>query len=570
MRSTFAGLNTMVSGLQTNRLSLETVGHNLTNANTDGYSRQSVNQTATNGQVIGTIGGTVIGGTGVTATSLTRARDIYADRQYWQENSTLSYYEYTATNYNKLETIFNDADENGIQDGLERFYTAWVDVSTSASTATSRQNVIDQGQLLTERLQAANTQLQNQIVAIYDDMTLSIQEINSLTTEIVELNKNIQYQEATGASANDLKDQRDLLVDELSGYIDLNVYEDANGNYKVVSNGTSLVNGVTKLTLELSRPINNASYGVSDYVILIKETDTSFIPGGGEVQAQLDAIEEDKEYMDYISNIAAFMLTSLNAQHRAGAGIDADTTTGINFYGEDGYVYEWDADNNTVVKTKCDVTYEYADDKDKDQPHTLTSVKYEKSADDKDKTVLKGLEVLAQLYVNPKLQEADTGRTLLATRQISFTNDKDETITNLIYPENGTYKVADLNGSADGTVAVSISTLINRDLDNTAEAEAAQALKGRPIGTVSLYAYYNSKMTSMGANAEAMNVNVTFQSDVMEQIENVRQSTAGVNYDEELSNMIMFQQGYQACSRCLNAMDEMLDKLINGTGTVGR
>ena len=570
MRSTFAGLNTMVSGLQTNRLSLETVGHNLTNANTDGYSRQSVNQTATNGQVIGTIGGTVIGGTGVTATSLTRARDIYADRQYWQENSTLSYYEYTATNYNKLETIFNDADENGIQDGLERFYTAWVDVSTSASTATSRQNVIDQGQLLTERLQAANTQLQNQIVAIYDDMTLSIQEINSLTTEIVELNKNIQYQEATGASANDLKDQRDLLVDELSGYIDLNVYEDANGNYKVVSNGTSLVNGVTKLTLELSRPINNASYGVSDYVILIKETDTSFIPGGGEVQAQLDAIEEDKEYMDYISNIAAFMLTSLNAQHRAGAGIDADTTTGINFYGEDGYVYEWDPDNNTVVKTKCEVEYTYADKDDPDQPHTLVSVEYKTSTDAKDKTTLKGLEVLAQLYVNPLLQEADTGQTLLATRQIAFTDDKDVEYTNLIYPADGKYTVKDLNGSADGTVAVSISTLINRDLDNTAEAEAAQALKGRPIGTVSLYAYYNSKMTSMGANAEAMNVNVTFQSDVMEQIENVRQSTAGVNYDEELSNMIMFQQGYQACSRCLNAMDEMLDKLINGTGTVGR
>ena len=92
----------------------------------------------------------------------------------------------------------------------------------------------------------------------------------------------------------------------------------------------------------------------------------------------------------------------------------------------------------------------------------------------------------------------------------------------------------------------------------------------RAIGTVSLFSYYNGQMTTMGSRAEAMKHNVDFQDNVMTQVSNLRESTSGVNWDEELTNMIMFQQGYGACSRCLTTMDEMLDKLINGTGTVGR
>ena len=92
----------------------------------------------------------------------------------------------------------------------------------------------------------------------------------------------------------------------------------------------------------------------------------------------------------------------------------------------------------------------------------------------------------------------------------------------------------------------------------------------RAIGKGSLFSYYNTNMTTMGSSAANMNGKVEFQSNVMLQVENLRSTTNGVNWDEELSNMIMFQQGYSACSRCLNAMDECLDKLINGTGTVGR
>ena len=108
----------MVGGINTNRLSLDTVGHNITNASTTGYSRQSVNQAATNAQEVYSIYGTQLVGTGVDSLSITRARNIYADKQYWKENGDNSYYTAQQTNYSKLEAIFNDSDDTGVENAM--------------------------------------------------------------------------------------------------------------------------------------------------------------------------------------------------------------------------------------------------------------------------------------------------------------------------------------------------------------------------------------------------------------------------------------------------------------------
>ena len=120
-----------------------------------------------------------------------------------------------------------------------------------------------------------------------------------------------------------------------------------------------------------------------------------------------------------------------------------------------------------------------------------------------------------------------------------------------------------MNGTADGSTAVLLSTLLNQG-DSTRINGAAS------IGASSLQDYYNKSMTDLGVNYSQMNNKVKSQEDIVEQVRQWRTSVAGVNWDEELTNMIMFQQGYSACSRCLTTMDEMLDRLINSTGVVGR
>lgn len=606
MQSTFSGLNTMVNGIYTQRLGLNTVGHNISNSNTEGYSRQTAHAAATPSSEVYTLAGASQVGNGSTVTSVIRARDIYADRQYWKENSTDGYYNGKANNYAKIESIFNDSDNSGVQNAMEKFYQAWQDCSTTASSDTSRQNVINAGQNFAQSLQIAAKQTKEQIDSLYDDISLSVVKMNRLMGQVVELNKNIAGIEATGAHANDLRDQRDLIVDQLTSMTDITVYESANGMYTLVSNGTTLVNGITKVDLEMSAPKNNTTYSLSDYDIMIKQTGTVYTPGNGELKAQFEAVAEDKGYIDQVANMAAFMFTTLNDQHKAGYGIDGskdkpfgnanpkdNATTNLNFYGESDKAFQWDA------KTGKLAVYD-----------VNTGAKEE----------LSGMQILEILTVNSELTATD-GHKKLATRSgerddagnllyqtatgttttISTTDAikaksdaagrplymsvnggtttnanlaKQDANGNILYllkdvklDANDNPLAADVNGTGDGSNAVWVAALFNCERDKTSpEVNGTDRL----IGNGSLYSYYNTSMTTMGSDASNMNGRVKFQSGVMDQVENLRSSTNGVNWDEELSNMITFQQGYSACSRCLSAMDECLDKLINGTGTVGR
>ena len=551
MRSTFAGLNTMVRGINANQLSLDTVGHNISNAGTSGYSRQSVNLAATNAQEISSIYGNSVVGTGVDSTSITRARNIYADKQYWKESSANSYYASRQTNYTKVEAVFNDSDNTGVQNAMTDFYKTWSDLSTSASTSSNRTAVIEKGKTFADRVSTAATQMQNQITANYDDLKLNVDKVNDITSQIVTLNKNIASLEASGATANDLRDQRDNLADQLSTYTNINVYEDSNGMYTIVSNGNSLVNGINKLNLALSKPTSNATYGVNDYSLQIKETGTAFTAGSGILQAEQDSVVEDKGYIDKLSNMAAFMLTTFNEQHKAGVGIDSSATTGVNFYGEAGKAYVWNDKNNCVDIASQTVT--------KATTGSTTTVSVATGAAS---GTLKGIQIINALKVNGQLTATD-GENLVAARGVTYTVSSADMYTTL--GGTATYTQSSLNGTGDGSNATLVGTLFNSTQANTVNTSST-----RSIGQVSLENYYNSTMSALGADSEAMNSKVSSQTDVLSQIVNWRSSTSGVNWNEELTNMIKFQQGYSACSRCLTTMDSMLDKLINSTGEVGR
>lgn len=589
MRSTFSGLNTMVRGVFSNQLSLDTVGHNITNASTAGYTRQSVNLAATRGQQVSSIYGNVMLGTGVDSTSITRARNVYADKQYWAETSTQKYYSTTQVNYDKLEAIFNDSDKNGIQNALNEFYSAWQDLSANASMDSTRVAVIEKGNVLSDKIKTVAGQLQDQIKSQYEDMRATVSKVNDVTEQIVKLNQSIMTSESAGATANDLRDQRDLLVDELSEYMNLNVYEDANGMYTVVSNGISMVNGINRLTLQMSEPIASSqtgtNYGISDYSIEIKESGVAYIPTNGSLKAQIDTIKEDKSYMDNLADIAAFLMTTFNNMHQQGAGIDgADTsigaytnngnyagpTYGINFFGDNNTVYKWDSATGTVQAnefTDASITRSL----DYDQTTGEVQVKIDGTLVNGQPTSLSGIDIINALNVNSKIA-ASGGTSLVAARTFTVTQDTDANGGYL-----NSYSVTP-NGSKDGTNAVNLSSLFNLEVSNVTNT-ASIMMNGtkmttnaadRPIDKISLNAYYNSTMSKLGSDSESTDYMADAQDDLITQIVSWRSSTAGVDWNEELTNMIKFQQGYSACSRCLTTMDEMLDKLINSTGTVGR
>lgn len=595
MRSTFAGLNTMVRGIFSNQLSLDTTGHNITNASTEGYSRQSVNLAATRGQNVSSIYGEVIVGTGVDSTSILRARNVYADKQYWSETSQQKYFTTQQTNYDKVEAIFDDSKNTGLKNAITEFYNAWNDLSTNASTSSNRIAVIEKGNVVADRIKTTAQQLQSQITAQYDDMRLNVKSINDYCDQLTQLNQNIMQTEASGGTANDLRDQRDEIVDKLSEYMNLNIYEDDKGMYSVVSNGITLVNGNSHLTLEMSDPYANKEYGISDYSVNIKESGVVFLPTNGSMKAQFDTIAEDKGYIDKLANISATFLTTFNTMHQQGAGVDgtdssfgnnppasgtyAGPSYGLNFWGEEDSLYTWDATNNQVVASRMTNIQRSVTPMGSTTTQSQPKVTITGTASSTDN--LKGINIINELGICTNLKSTG-GQNLIAARKLVI--EQDVSSTGAL---QNTYSVK-VNGSGDGTNATNISTIINMDMTNvhstsdivymsgtttlmdTSNTTNPNNMTSRAIKDDSINAYYSAAVAKLGSDSESVDDKSDAQDKLITQIKNWRSSTSGVDWNEELSNMIMFQQGYSACSRCLTTMDEMLDKLINSTGMVGR
>ncbi len=657
MRATFSGLNTMVRGIMANQMSLDTTGHNITNAGTEGYSRQTVTLATTYSEERAGLSGSVRVGTGVDALAVERARNIYADIQYRNENPSQKYYETMAVNYDKLETIFDDSQNLGIESALNKFYQSWVDLSTNASNASSRTHVIEQGRNLSDILQTATSELQEQIRSEYEDLKSEIKQVDDILNEILLFNKQISAQEVTGATANDLRDRRDLLVDELSNYMNISFTENSTGAYQINSGGVTLVNGTSRAHLVMSDGVSSSlygtDYGITDYNIIVKESNLVFLPQNGILKARLDSIEEDKAYIDKMADIASFMLTAFNEQHKQGWDIDGhykfvdengddvtvadeSTLTAVEYMKSDG-TYLTDAEAATVTlsngkyslgteevtKLNGDTIYRTnGGDIIKKVPKTINfygqgNMDYQYRYDSEfkrnylykddaslsaEERMLSGVQIIAELEVNAKFAENRGDRYVATATSVDVIETQDASLNiqrQYLNKEWG-------SRTGDGTNAVYLSELFNisqdtiisdgkanalifsdnvpifskmllRDLDgNTIDTEgnvvtnATDYVYSTALSTLSVNSFYQKAMSTLGIDAYSTDVNYDGMQAIMTQVTNWRDSTSGVDWNEELTNMIKFQKGFASCSRCLNAMDECLDRLVNSTGVVGR
>ena len=580
--STFTGLNTMVRGVYINQLQLNTVGHNITNADTKGYSRQSVNPTATAAEYREGIAV----GTGVDATSITRARDIYADVQFRSETAKEGYYDMVAKNYDKVEAIFNDTQQSGIENSLQEFYKAWQNLSTNASDSASRTAVVEKGKAFADTIETASTQLRDQIKDVYDQIEIQVTDINQLLEDIKNLNKIIITKEADGASANDLRDQRDVLVDDLSKYINVAVHENEFGAYQVTCGGITLISGVDRLHLDFAKGVNSARYGVDygvvDYSVSIRESQVNFLPETGSLRAEFDAIAECKHYIDDLANMSAFMMTTFNDQHKQGYDLIGNTTAltddlGNTIYDSDGKAIAVPDTKNFFGVTGEEYIYNY-DDLNKYVYVTIRESSGIYRKDERGEILkLTGVKLISYMNTNADFEEVGGYRYVAAASAY----DNNDTYTANMSNEEMQEHLIDWGGrTADGTNAVYMSELFNMSYDNIISAGRANVNviskysttqnTVNAIGGLGLNAYYKSEMTKLSVAAQAMDTNVSEQALIMDQIQNWRDATNGVDWNEELADMIKFQKGFGACSRCLSAMDDCLDRLVNNTGIVGR
>lgn len=707
MSSTFGGLNIAVRGLYSQQAALDTVGHNISNANADGYSRQTVNLTSTTPEIIYGSNGQMQKGTGSQILSITRARDTFVDKQMWKETATLGYAQSKQDTLAKIEGVFHEPSDTGIQNVLNNFWTAWQTLATNASDSGARTIVRERGVELANAIDHSATQLRDMVADANDVIDIKVNSVNQITSEIYSLNKQISNIEASKTSnANDLRDRRDVLVDQLSSLMKISVTEDAQGSYSIQTASATLVNstGYMKLATVTTK---DADYGYALKNVVDAATGQPFTLQSGEIQGLIESRDSTdfgiKAYMNNLSTISQFLLTDFNAAARVGYG--TDNSTNNNFFGRadgmtetlqstgkittgtpyavgvtlaDQFGLTAGSDNsfqlsdgtnsfNVSVDLAANPTmtiddlvaqintgasaanvnvragYDSATDKFylyNTSGSTTVSIANVGASDGINFTSNKlRLDVppksdwLSRLQVNSALfavggldkipaKAGLDGVTVQQTNPaggvatvannytgstaqqyivkidsitagnvsgIRYSTDNGTTWSNTVTPVvpatippsfqiisggtagtltiqipsntanqvNDQYSFSTNRGNAAGSNAISIANKLKIDASNT-------------LGKTSLDTYYSSMIGALGVQSQDAQRLTENQKTLVSQIYTWRESTAGVNMDEEMTNMIRFQRGYNASARILTTMDEMLDKLINGTGVVGR
>lgn len=223
MASTFFGLTIASSGLRAANAALNTTGNNISNVNTAGYSRQQVTQEAANAlRVFATYG---CAGAGVETIAIERVRDKFYDNKFWSNETKLGEYDAKAYYCKMIEDYLEDDNKTGFVSVFSRIEDALQEITKNASSSSTKAQFIAAAKSLSDYFNNMYGDLQNLQSDVNDEIKIRADQINSIAQDLATVNKQINTIEMTGTKANELRDKRDMLIDELSAIVDVETSE---------------------------------------------------------------------------------------------------------------------------------------------------------------------------------------------------------------------------------------------------------------------------------------------------------------------------------------------------------
>lgn len=618
MGATFQGLDIAKSGMMAYNASMQTAAHNLANVGTTGYSRQVVKTAAQTRHV----SAVKVEGSGVYVQGIERQRNEYYDVKYCKSNTT--YYKYNTHTYylNDIQKVLYAKDEKqaGITTSFDEFCKRLTGTSTDAGSETRRKEIVSYAETFTGFVQETATNLKALQEEANEEIKTTVEQINAIAEKIASLTKQINTLEAYRNPAHDLRDQRSVLIDQLSEYCSVEVKEKtpADGvglnQYYVYVDGAILVdtqevNPLKVSELDTSKSINDVSglYKVS------WEDGTPFYPYsatlGGKLQALFQVRDGNnattlKGKGNSLTNNAEgnLVLTMKNA--------NINNVNLLNIPAQDG---ELTINNFTYAYDHFDVTVE--DDGSFTYQFTLKSNISTNQATILNNAVANGYEVvvgdsvdykgipyyMAQLneFVRTYAQEFNdvhkSGYDDYGNAGIDFFNAKvPATGDNYIFTtkvdgkEHNFSSIAsqDSNGSYSGSyyymtaLNFGISDAVSRDprllacnsreLPGKSENlnlkklsdlkdDSKMFLHGAPDS------FLQSLTADVGVDGQKATSLEASQKNIRDAVDIQRQSISGVDEDEETESLMTYQQMLFNQYKVLAVMNEVLDKLINQT-----
>lgn len=504
LMSTFHGLEMARQALATQQAALYTTGHNIANANTEGYSRQRVNfetlsafpaASRNRPQIPGQMG------TGVEAGSVQRIRNQFLDNQFRGENSTSGYWSTRAEALSRMESLLNEPSDAGLSKTMDQFWQSLQDLAVNPENSGARSVVLERAHAVADTFNYMSESLTNIRTDLQKQIDVTVKDANTLIDGINELNKQIKHLETHGYSANDLYDRRDMLIDNLSEIVSIDVSYDKS-----------------------HLPPNKQGDGVAT-INLVNEAGTSIMD-----TPLIDGVSGVAQAFDVPNYETAEGLLAVTNLTIGGTEVDILATEGSLKGLVDAFGY---------VDESGEVVGDYPE-------------------------MLRNLDKMAYAFAtafNAQHQAGKIGDENGAAFFTEFGTEEDAYIgaagaISVLLEDGSQIATSTTGDSGNGDNASMLADVFNKS-DATLDG-------------ASIKKYYESVIGDLGVTAEHANRMTENTNTLLGQVQNQRLAVSSVSLDEEMSNMIKFQHAYSAAARSMTAMDEMLDRIINSMGLVGR
>jgi flagellar hook-associated protein 1 FlgK len=318
------------SALLTHQTSLQIVSQNVANAETPGYSRQRPLLAASDPvrMPVGNIG------TGVRFMGIERQRDQLLDNAFRSANTLLGESTYRRDMLTQVEDIFGEPSESGMAATLDQFWSAFSDLASSPGSLANKSVVQQRGRQLAQLFNDFDTRLSQVSRQTTDRLDTAVKEINQLATQVAELNSRIVTAEAGGSTASELRDQRDLLLDDLSRMAGTRAEPQRDGSVTVVIANSTLVDGgnARALSVELDPPTPPPAVPPADMPIKLRLGNSidRLAPLAGELGAMAQVINRDIPTMrSRLDTLASRLVTTVNTLHTSGYVFPTGTPPGV-------------------------------------------------------------------------------------------------------------------------------------------------------------------------------------------------------------------------------------------------
>lgn len=623
MANSFAGIELGKRSLMAQSMSISTAGHNISNADTEGYSRQRVNLKAmdplyrpdlSRAEVAGQIG------QGITAESIERVRDEFLDSRIVSQSNQESYWKTRDDYYYMLEGIYNEPYEVSVRSNMDKFWQSWQELSVYPESKNARQAVVTRGETLVNSIKQRYEGLAGVGNMLNNDIEGQVKQVNSYVNQIAEINVEIEKSKAMGDNPNDLLDRRDLLVEKLSSLVNVTKDNRDSDEFMIHVDGHVLVQGPKARNLGVQTVTDGSGYSKVVWQDTLKDAEIS----GGSLGALIELRDVDvRNELQSLNTMTMNFMDLVNNVHRNAVG--ANGVSGIDFFVEQPFVtnslgnYDRNGDgteDTSMIFRMTGSNYLVAQDQvGIEGKITLAgrngNVEIPYFHTDTVETVISRIndsesEVKAYLDKNNHLvlkatTSADSENPDFVIRHVEddgyflsgyagLLNGSGEenaydfahanAVESLV--QNSEYAVAPvLNPSgyiaindrikndvlSVGAGFVNRNGIVERG-DGTAALEIASLRNTSVmIGENKTFDdYFAESVTNVGLKGEQAMINHESQIAVMDELRTLRDSISGVNIDEELADIIKFQHGYNAAAKYISVIDEMLDTIINRLG----